>query len=113
MHPRRLPDTLWGWVVPCLTYPEEDVIDEAGLDAAMYLRILKFGEVPCGGACPLALEETPCVLAAPRTCPHPGPCPMHHATCPVNSFQVYTAPLPQFKHLLPYPAPQVYCCSAA
>ncbi|GLC42964.1 hypothetical protein PLESTB_000282200 [Pleodorina starrii] len=42
-RPKRLPNSPLGWVVPVLTYPEEDIIDETGLDCAMYLRILRFG----------------------------------------------------------------------
>ncbi len=82
LRPRRLPDTLWGWVVPCLTYPEEDVIDEAGLDAAMYLRILKFGEAPQGGACPLALEGHPVCGVFRRHPMDPAPCSTSHASMP-------------------------------
>ncbi|KAG2435999.1 hypothetical protein HYH02_011712 [Chlamydomonas schloesseri] len=32
-----------GWVKPIMLYKEEDIIDEVGLDSAMYLRVLWFG----------------------------------------------------------------------
>ncbi|KAG2424686.1 hypothetical protein HXX76_014262 [Chlamydomonas incerta] len=32
-----------GWVRPIMLYKEEDIIDEVGLDSAMYLRVLWFG----------------------------------------------------------------------
>ncbi|KXZ47791.1 hypothetical protein GPECTOR_33g673 [Gonium pectorale] len=43
LKPKRLPNGLFSWILPVVTYPEEDIIDEAGLDCAMYLRILRFG----------------------------------------------------------------------
>ncbi|EFJ43788.1 ERD4-related membrane protein [Volvox carteri f. nagariensis] len=43
LKPKRLPNGLLSWIYPVITYPEGDIIDEAGLDCAMYLRILRFG----------------------------------------------------------------------
>lgn len=48
MHSRRrrpdpLPPTLWGWIVRVWKIKQDDVIELAGYDAAMYLRILAFG----------------------------------------------------------------------
>ncbi|KXZ47793.1 hypothetical protein GPECTOR_33g675 [Gonium pectorale] len=43
LKPKRLANKLHSWIWPVLTYKEEDIIDEAGLDCAMYLRILRFG----------------------------------------------------------------------
>ncbi|GFR49707.1 hypothetical protein Agub_g11860 [Astrephomene gubernaculifera] len=43
LKPKRLPNGPFGWIFPVLTYEEEDIIDECGLDCAMYLRILRFG----------------------------------------------------------------------
>ncbi|KAG2482060.1 hypothetical protein HYH03_018986 [Edaphochlamys debaryana] len=43
LHPRRLPAAPWAWLGPVLAYPEEALIDECGLDCAIYLRVLRFG----------------------------------------------------------------------
>ncbi|GIL80074.1 hypothetical protein Vretimale_12911 [Volvox reticuliferus] len=43
LKPKRLDVGLLSWIWPVITYPEGDIIDEAGLDCAMYLRILRFG----------------------------------------------------------------------
>ncbi|GIL54578.1 hypothetical protein Vafri_10327 [Volvox africanus] len=43
LKPKRLDVGLLSWIWPVITYPEADIIDEAGLDCAMYLRILRFG----------------------------------------------------------------------
>ncbi|KAG2494790.1 hypothetical protein HYH03_007033 [Edaphochlamys debaryana] len=51
LKPARLPKGLLGWVRPVLNYKEADVIDEIGLDGAMYLRILRFGiNLFCGAS---------------------------------------------------------------
>ncbi len=54
LKPKRLPNLPLSWVYPVMMYPEEQIIDECGLDCAIYLRILRFGEprlatspVPC------------------------------------------------------------------
>ncbi|KAG2494802.1 hypothetical protein HYH03_007045 [Edaphochlamys debaryana] len=41
--PKRLTWGLLDWIKPTLTYEEPRIINEAGLDAAMYLRVLRFG----------------------------------------------------------------------
>ncbi|KAG2426171.1 hypothetical protein HXX76_013152 [Chlamydomonas incerta] len=43
LKPRRLPNGWVSWILPVIRYREEDIIDEAGLDCAIYLRILRFG----------------------------------------------------------------------
>ncbi|GLC42966.1 hypothetical protein PLESTB_000281900 [Pleodorina starrii] len=43
LKPKRLPNGPLNWIYPVIFYPEADIIDEAGLDCAMYLRILRFG----------------------------------------------------------------------
>ncbi|MEW5318380.1 MAG: hypothetical protein WDW38_009605 [Sanguina aurantia] len=43
LKPTRLPNTVFGWPVQVWTYPEEAIIDESGLDTAMYLRLHSFG----------------------------------------------------------------------
>ena len=63
MHSRRrrpdpLPPTLWGWIVRVWRIKQDDVIELAGYDAAMYLRILAFGAA--------SLER--CSHAATREC---------------------------------------------
>ena len=42
-RPRKLSKSFWGWIGPTLAASEDEVILVAGVDAAMYLRILKFG----------------------------------------------------------------------
>lgn len=44
LRPARLPSSWLGWILPVLMYKEEDVIDEVGLDAAIYLRLISFGK---------------------------------------------------------------------
>ncbi|KAK9840790.1 hypothetical protein WJX81_004889 [Elliptochloris bilobata] len=41
--PRRLPTSFWGWIAPVYSASEDEVIRVAGVDAAMYLRLLAFG----------------------------------------------------------------------
>eukprot|EP00198_Chlamydomonas_reinhardtii_P012991 XP_001702328.1 ERD4-related membrane protein [Chlamydomonas reinhardtii] len=43
LKPKRMSSFYLGWVKPIMLYKEEDIIDEVGLDAAMYLRVLWFG----------------------------------------------------------------------
>lgn len=45
--PEPLPRTFWGWIPRVLRYTQDDVVELAGYDAAMYLRILGFGMVSC------------------------------------------------------------------
>lgn len=42
-RPMRLPLGFFGWIKPVWTYPEEEVIKVSGLDAAVFVRILRFG----------------------------------------------------------------------
>jgi hypothetical protein len=42
--PPVLPKTLLTWVVPLLRLPEQRVIAAVGLDVAMLLRFIRFGE---------------------------------------------------------------------
>lgn len=44
VKPRRLPPTLLSWWLHVWSTSEEDVIAVNGLDAAMFLRVLRFGE---------------------------------------------------------------------
>ena len=48
--PRRLPTSFWGWILPVFGASEDEVIRVAGVDAAMYLRLLAFGA--CRGYLP-------------------------------------------------------------
>lgn len=34
---------MWGWLPLALRYTQKDIVELAGYDAAMYLRILSFG----------------------------------------------------------------------
>eukprot|EP00201_Polytomella_parva_P024077 CAMPEP_0175041386 /NCGR_PEP_ID=MMETSP0052_2-20121109/1882_1 /TAXON_ID=51329 ORGANISM="Polytomella parva, Strain SAG 63-3" /NCGR_SAMPLE_ID=MMETSP0052_2 /ASSEMBLY_ACC=CAM_ASM_000194 /LENGTH=295 /DNA_ID=CAMNT_0016303887 /DNA_START=126 /DNA_END=1010 /DNA_ORIENTATION=- len=43
VKPKPISYRFMGWIWPVLTYSEPDIIDEAGLDAALYLRLLKLG----------------------------------------------------------------------
>ncbi|KAG2426182.1 hypothetical protein HXX76_013163 [Chlamydomonas incerta] len=43
LKPKRMSNFYLGWVKPIMLYKEEDIIDEVGLDSAMYLRVLWFG----------------------------------------------------------------------
>ena len=45
-RPEPLPRSLWGWIPKVLQYTQDDVVELAGYDAAMYLRILAFGIAP-------------------------------------------------------------------
>ena len=42
-RPRRLRNGLWSWVAPVAYYPEDEVVAVAGLDVAVFLRLLKYG----------------------------------------------------------------------
>ncbi|KAK9919147.1 hypothetical protein WJX75_009706 [Coccomyxa subellipsoidea] len=42
-RPEPLPRSLWGWIPKVLQYTQDDVVELAGYDAAMYLRILALG----------------------------------------------------------------------
>ncbi len=41
--PKRLSNSFWGWIFSVFRYTEDELLDTAGLDAVMYLRILSFG----------------------------------------------------------------------
>ena len=43
--PQKLSNILWGWILPTWQATEDDVIAVAGTDAAVYLMLLKFGEL--------------------------------------------------------------------
>ena len=58
-RPKRLPRSFWGWILPTLRASEEEVILVAGVDAAMYLRIMKFGRRCLSGHSEAALQATP------------------------------------------------------
>ena len=53
--PRRLPTSFWGWILPVYSASEDEVIRVAGVDAAMYLRLLSFGA--CQGAFHSSCEQ--------------------------------------------------------
>lgn len=42
-RPARLPYSFYKWIPIVYRYTQDEVIDLAGMDAAMYLRILMFG----------------------------------------------------------------------
>jgi len=42
--PRRLPTSFRGWIAPVFSTSEDEVIRVSGVDAAMYLRLIAFGE---------------------------------------------------------------------
>ncbi|KAG2482061.1 hypothetical protein HYH03_018987 [Edaphochlamys debaryana] len=60
LKPKRLPNTLVAWIWPVMTYEEERIIDEIGLDGAMYLRVLRFGFVMF-----LAISAFVCITILP------------------------------------------------
>eukprot|EP00884_Botryococcus_braunii_P010053 jgi/Botrbrau1/19049/Bobra.0100s0073.2 len=41
--PHRLPTGFWSWFLPVYRTTEEEVIEVAGMDACMYMRIMSFG----------------------------------------------------------------------
>ncbi|BDA46964.1 CSC1-like protein At4g02900 [Coccomyxa sp. Obi] len=41
--PKPLPRSPWGWIPQVLRYSQDEVVELAGYDAAMYMRILGFG----------------------------------------------------------------------
>ncbi len=43
--PKPLPRSLWGWIPQILRYSQDEIVELAGYDAAMYMRILGFGVV--------------------------------------------------------------------
>ena len=45
-RPARLPYSFYKWIPIVYRYTQEEVIELAGMDAAMYLRILMFGGLP-------------------------------------------------------------------
>ncbi len=44
-RPKALPNSVWGWIIPSFRHKQDEVVAIAGYDAAMYLRILAFGEL--------------------------------------------------------------------
>lgn len=44
IKPKRLPENVLGWIRPVYAAKLDNVIDVAGVDAAMYLRCIAFGE---------------------------------------------------------------------
>ena len=62
-RPKALPNSVWGWMIPTFRYKQDEVVAIAGYDAAMYLRILAFGEfllLSCSESYRrLAMDETP------------------------------------------------------
>lgn len=44
VRPRPCSDSLLGWILPTLRASEDEVILVAGVDAALYLKIIIFGE---------------------------------------------------------------------
>ena len=46
VKPRRLHSSFWAWIKPTLQAPAEELIAVAGLDAAVYMRLLAFGASP-------------------------------------------------------------------
>lgn len=47
--PHRLPTGFWSWFLPVYRTTEEQVIEVAGMDACMYMRIFSFGELQSRG----------------------------------------------------------------
>ena len=46
VKPRRLQSSFFGWIGPTLQTREEELIGVAGIDAAVYMRLLSFGRSP-------------------------------------------------------------------
>ncbi|KAK9861196.1 hypothetical protein WJX84_002371 [Apatococcus fuscideae] len=42
-RPKRLPVKFWAWIRPVYSYTQQDIVELAGIDAAMFMRILSFG----------------------------------------------------------------------
>ena len=42
-RPKRLPVKFWAWIRPVYSYTQQDIMELAGIDAAMFMRILSFG----------------------------------------------------------------------
>ncbi|KAK9859822.1 hypothetical protein WJX84_005942 [Apatococcus fuscideae] len=42
-RPKRLPVKFWAWIRPVYSYTQQDIVELAGIDAAMFMRVLSFG----------------------------------------------------------------------
>jgi hypothetical protein len=42
--PRKLPDSLFGWMAPTLLYPEDEILTVSGMDTVVMSRLLMYGE---------------------------------------------------------------------
>ena len=63
-RPARLPYSFYKWIPIVYRYTQDEVIDLAGMDAAMYLRILMFGMA----SSPISLSKYSHVICMLCTC---------------------------------------------